>query len=52
MKCRLQHLKTTLGRPGSPFAPPLSTRDIDAKQHIQKAIEELHEAELILRNYE
>lgn len=52
MKCKLQHLKTTLGRPGSPFAPPLSPRDIDAKEHIQKAIEELHDAEMCLRKYE
>ena len=52
MKCKLQHLKTNLGKPGSPFSPALSHADIKAKDHIQKAIEELHEAELILRNHE
>lgn len=52
MKCKLQHLKTSLGKPISPFSPALSDADIKAKDHIQKAIEELHEAELILRNYE
>lgn len=52
MKCKLQHLKTNLGKPGSPFSPALSHADIKAKDHIQKAIEELHEAELILRQYE
>ena len=52
MKCKLQHLKTTLGKPHSPFAPALSNNDYDAKQHIQKAIEELHEAEMCLRKYE
>jgi hypothetical protein len=52
MKCKLQRLKTNLGKPSSPFSPPLSHSDIRAKEHIQKAIEELHEAELILRNHE
>jgi hypothetical protein len=52
MKCKLQHLKTHLGKPSSAFSPALSDADIRAKEHIQKAIEELHAAELILRNHE
>lgn len=52
MKCKLQHLKTNLGKPGSAFTPALSDADFIAKEHIQKAIEELHAAELILRNHE
>ncbi len=52
MKCKLQRLKTTLGRPECLGTPPLSHADVKAKEHIQKAIEELHEAELILRQYE
>ena len=52
LKCKLQALKTNLGKPGSPATPPLSHADVKAKEHIQKAIEELHEAELILRQYE
>ncbi len=52
LKCKLQRLKTILGKPGSPFAPPLSNNDYDAKEHIQKAIEELHAAEMCLRKYE
>jgi hypothetical protein len=52
MKCKLQRLKTNLGKPASSFSPPLSHADLRAKEHIQKAIEELHEAELILRNHE
>lgn len=52
MKCKLQHLKTSLGKPSSAFSPALSDADIRAKEYIQKAIEELHAAELILRNHE
>lgn len=52
MKCRLQQLKTNLGGPHCLTTPPLSHADIYAKEHIQKAIEELHEAEMILRKYE
>ena len=52
MKCKLQHLKTHLGKPDNAFSPALSDADIRAKEHIQKAIEELHAAELILRNHE
>lgn len=46
MKCKLQHLKNTLG--GS-F---LMNCDLEAKEHIEKAIEELHTAELLLRRWE
>lgn len=46
MKCKLQHLKNTLG--GS-F---LMNCDLKAKEHIEKAIEELHTAELLLRQWE
>lgn len=52
MKCKLQHLKTHLGKPDNAFSPALSDADIRAKEHIQKSIEELHEAELILRQSE
>jgi hypothetical protein len=52
MKCKLQHLKATLGRPNWISSPALSFRDVEAKGHIQKAIEELHEAEMCLRKYE
>lgn len=46
MKCKLQHLKTTIG------GTFLMNCDIKVKEHIEKAIEELHEAEMILRKYE
>ena len=34
MKCKLQHLKTHLGKPGSAFSPALSDADIRAKKMV------------------
>ena len=52
MKCRLQYLKNNIGRPNLPFSPLRCNADYDAMECIQRAIEELHKAEMILRKAE